>query len=95
MMSSKWSTTPTAGELKAKRQRKTLSLEKMLETVQFYEGPECANFIARTLQLSQSLVSIIMKQAASVKKTGETASTLVAKKLMRKREPMHTNGRKA
>ncbi|MPC92342.1 CENPB DNA-binding domain-containing protein 1 [Portunus trituberculatus] len=87
-MSSKQAAISSAGELKTKRPRKNLSLEKKFEIVKRHEGAERANFIARTMQLSHSTVSTIIKQAESVKKTGETASTLIANMLTRKREPI-------
>ncbi|MPC60581.1 hypothetical protein E2C01_054633 [Portunus trituberculatus] len=64
------------------------SRRKKLEIVKHHEGGEDANFITRTELLPQSTVSTLIKQAASAKKVVETASTLMAKMLMRKREPI-------
>ncbi|MPC40843.1 hypothetical protein E2C01_034416 [Portunus trituberculatus] len=76
MMSSIQTATTSAGELKAKRSRISLFIEKKLVTVKCQEGGNGANFITRTLQLPQSTVSIVIKQAASVKKACETAFIL-------------------
>lgn len=86
-MASKHPATTSAAEIKAKRPRKSLSLEKK-QIVKRHEEGEGANSIAKFLQLPQSTVSTIIKQAPNVKKVGETASTLMAKTLTRQREPI-------
>ncbi|MPC33191.1 hypothetical protein E2C01_026534 [Portunus trituberculatus] len=68
MMSSKWGAALSAGEMKAKRSRKSLSFENKLEIVKCHKGGEGGNYIVRTLQLPQFTVSTIIKQVASVKK---------------------------
>ncbi|MPC90365.1 hypothetical protein E2C01_085346 [Portunus trituberculatus] len=65
-MSSKWPATPSAGEWKAKKTRKSLSSEIKLQ-----EEGGGASFITRTLQVPQSTVSTVIKQATNVKKAGE------------------------
>ncbi|XP_076031180.1 putative CENPB DNA-binding domain-containing protein 1 [Oratosquilla oratoria] len=78
----------TTGEMKPKRPRENLLLETTIEIVKHYNGDEGANSIARILQPPQSTVSTIIEQGDSVKKVGETASTLMAKTLTRQREPI-------
>ncbi|MPC64123.1 CENPB DNA-binding domain-containing protein 1 [Portunus trituberculatus] len=44
--------------------------------------------LAQNYTFAQSIVSTVIKQTASVKKAGETASMLMAKALTRKRKPV-------
>ncbi|MPC08613.1 hypothetical protein E2C01_001202 [Portunus trituberculatus] len=86
----------TAPQLFPDPDKLNTELIKKLKITKCHEGGEGANFIAKTLQLPQSTVSIAIKQAASVKKVDDTASTLMVKMLRKKREPtleeMETQG---
>ncbi|MPC75893.1 Leucine-rich PPR motif-containing protein, mitochondrial [Portunus trituberculatus] len=62
--------------------------KKKLEIIKCHEGAEEVNFMTRNLQLPQSIVPTVIKQVASVKKAGETASTLMAKDANEKEEPI-------
>ncbi|MPC83245.1 CENPB DNA-binding domain-containing protein 1 [Portunus trituberculatus] len=64
----------------AKKTRKSLTLEAKLDIIHRHERSEKTNSIAGHHGLTPSTVSTIFKSADSIKKAGETISSLEAKR---------------
>ncbi|MPC93059.1 CENPB DNA-binding domain-containing protein 1 [Portunus trituberculatus] len=73
-------TSPAMSPSIVKKTRKSLTLEVKLDIVHRHEREEKTNSIARHHGLTLSTVSTIFKSADSIKKAGETASSLQAKR---------------
>ena len=80
-------TSPAKSPSVSKKTRKSLTLEAKLDIIHRHERGEKTNSIARHHGLAPSTVSTIFKAADSIKKAGETVSSLQVKRTTRTRDP--------
>ena len=73
---------------KVERARKSLTLETKLDIVKRKELGEGSSAISRSLNLPQSIVATVLRNAPSVKEAATNASSLQVKLLTKHREPI-------
>lgn len=73
---------------KVKRARKSLSLETKLDILKRNEFGEGSSAISRSLNLPQSTVATVLRNASSIKEAAANASSLQVKLLTKHREPI-------
>lgn len=86
-MSSKYPRSSLAS-VQPKKSRKSLSLDKKLQIITRREKGEGVNAIARSLALSQSTVSTVIKNKEAIKTAAQGATSLQARTLTKQREPI-------
>ena len=73
---------------KVKRARKSLSLETKPDILKRNEFGEGSSAISRSLNLPQSTVATVLRNASSIKEAAANASSLQVKLLTKHREPI-------